>query len=297
MKILLTGRNGQLGWELERALPAVGRVFAFDRQSLDLADVASIRRAILEVRPEIIVNAAAYTGVDAAENERELAWTINAKAPGFLAEEARKTGALLVHYSTDYVFDGTKGSPYTESDPTAPLNVYGESKLAGEGAIRDSGATHLIFRTSWVYATRGRNFFLTILRLAAEREELRIVDDQIGVPNWAGAIADATCRVLAQIAGAGSKFAVKDVSGLYHMSGLGQISWFEFANAILKETSNASLGPRRLQRVIPIKTAEYPTTAQRPAYSVLNSEKVDATFGARLPDWKIQLKQALKSDS
>jgi len=296
VKILLTGKTGQLGWELERILPSIGDVVALDRRVLDLADSDSIRRAVRDLRPTLIVNAAAYTAVDQAEDETELAHAVNAEGPGILAEEAKKIDAALIHYSTDYVFDGRKTSPYTEDDPTGPLNVYGKTKLAGEQAIQAVGVPHLIFRASWVYAMRGKNFLRTILRLAAEREELRIVDDQIGVPNWADAIADSTCRVLARVAGKKSRFAAKDVSGVYHMSGAGQISWFEFAHVILEQTSNAALGGRKIQRVIPIKTVEYPTRARRPAYSVLNSEKLNVTFGVHLPDWKKQLELALRID-
>jgi dTDP-4-dehydrorhamnose reductase len=293
MRILLIGKSGQIGWELERSLLALGPIVALGREEFDLTNPSSIQRIVSEIQPEIMVNAAAYTAVDRAEDERELAYTTNAKAPGLLAEEARKTGALLVHYSTDYVFDGTKRSPYTESDPTSPLNVYGESKLAGEQAIQDSGAAHLIFRTSWVYSTRGKNFLLTILRLAKEREELRIVDDQIGIPNSAGAIAKATCAVLKQLV----DVSPGKISGIYHMSGVGAgISWFKFASAILDEARNLASCPDKMPRVTPIKTQEYPTRAHRPAYSVLNSEKLDATFGVRLPDWKTQLKRVLRSE-
>lgn len=292
MKILLIGKSGQIGSELEQSLPALGHIVALGREELDLTNSPSIQRIVSEIQPEIIVNAAAYTAVDRAENDRDLAWEINAKAPGVLAEEAKKLGALLVHYSTDYVFDGKKNSPYIESDPTNPLNVYGESKLAGEDAIRDSGADHLILRTSWVYATRGKNFLLTMLRLAGERDELRIVDDQIGVPNSAHAIANATCAILKQIAA----MSQEKRSGIYHMSGAGPgTSWFEFARSIFDEAHKLPSGPDRIPRLTAIKTAEYPTPALRPAYSVLNSENLAATFGVRLPDWKNQLKQALRS--
>ena len=224
-RILLTGRNGQVGWELERTLAPLGEVLAFDRKGFDLAEPDEICHSLRELKPDIIVNAAAYTAVDRAEAESDMAMAINATAPGIMAEEARRLGALLVHYSTDYVFDGAKSAPYTEEDATGPVNTYGRSKLAGERAIWESGCRHLIFRTSWVYGTRGGNFLRTILRLAAERDELRVVDDQIGAPTWCRMIAEASSLALAR----------PDVPvGLYHLAGSGETSWFGFARAILK---------------------------------------------------------------
>ena len=300
-KILLTGRNGQVGHELEQLLPAIGETSAFDRQRLDLTNPAELRRVINEIRPQIIVNAAAYTAVDRAESEEALARAINAEAPAVMAEEAKKIGALLVHYSTDYVFDGTKHSPYEEDDPPNPLGVYGKTKLEGEQAISETGATHLIFRTAWVYATRGRNFLLTILRLASEREELQIVRDQTGAPTWCREIARATSTILTDAVNKGS--IPNGISGTYHMSAGGTGSWYDFARAILDEASrtpakapwltDAMRGrPVVAKRVLPISTDQYPTPARRPAYSVLSNSRLNRTLGVELPDWREQLHSA-----
>jgi dTDP-4-dehydrorhamnose reductase len=301
-KILLTGKNGQVGRELEHLLPRLGDVVALDRQQLDLARPAEIRRVVREVRPGLIVNAAAYTAVDQAEKEEVAARAINAEAPGVLAEEAKKIGAALVHYSTDYVFDGSKRTPYEEDDPPNPINAYGRTKLAGEQAIRESGVAHLIFRTEWVYAQQGRNFLLTILRLATQREELRIVSDQIGAPTSNRDIAEATTKILAQIFKPQSKqTSWPEVGGTYHMTAAGETNWYEFAKAILEEASQvnplpawlaAATGARPLiaQRIIPIRTEDYPTPARRPAYSVLSNARLEQTFGVQLPDWRSQLR-------
>jgi dTDP-4-dehydrorhamnose reductase len=300
-RILLTGANGQVGNELQRLLPALGETASYDRAQLDLAKPADLRRVINEIRPQIIVNAAAYTAVDRAESEEALARAINAEVPGLMAEEAKKIGALLVHYSTDYVFNGTKTSPYEETDATDPLGVYGKTKLAGEEAVRQSGAPYLIFRTAWVYATRGRNFLLTILRLASEREELRIVRDQVGAPTLARGIARATASVLATVIEEdGRATSALGVSGTYHMTAGGIASWYDFARAILDEAlqgpSNmpwlaaATQGrPLIAKRIVPITTDQYPTPARRPAYSVLSSCLLNQTFGVQLPDWREQL--------
>jgi dTDP-4-dehydrorhamnose reductase len=301
-QILLTGKNGQVGQDLQRFLPRLGEVVALDRQQLDLSRFDEIRRVIREIRPALIVNAAAYTAVDLAEKEHSLAQAINAEAPAIMAEEARRIGAALVHYSTDYVFDGIKNSPYEEADPTEPTNVYGKTKLAGEQAIRDSGAHHLIFRTAWVYSTRGKNFLLTILRLATEREELRIVNDQIGAPTWSREIASATAEVLRNFFDrTGNVSAWAELSGTYHMTAGGETSWFEFAKAILEEAKKQATSPAPwlaeathrkplLSRVVtPITTAEYPTPARRPAYSVLSNLHTVRTFGIELADWRTQL--------
>jgi dTDP-4-dehydrorhamnose reductase len=301
-KILLTGKNGQVGHDLQRFLPRLGEVVALDRQQLDLSRFDEIRRLIRQIRPALIVNAAAYTAVDLAEKEHSLAQAINAEAPAIMAEEVRRIGAALVHYSTDYVFDGIKNSPYEEADPTEPNNVYGKTKLAGEQAIRDSGAHHLIFRTAWVYSTRGKNFLLTILRLATEREELRIVNDQIGAPTWSREIASATAEVLQKFFDrTGNVSAWAELGGTYHMTAGGETSWFEFAKAILEEVKKQATSPapwlaeatRRkplLSRVVtPITTAEYPTPARRPAYSVLSNIHTVRTFGIELADWRTQL--------
>ncbi len=299
--ILLIGTNGQVGRELNRTLPRVGEVTPLDRQLLDLTQPEEIRRAIRTFHPTFIVNAAAYTAVDKAESEETLARTINAEAPAVMAEEAKKIGASLIHFSTDYVFDGLKTSPYDEDDPANPRNVYGRTKLEGERAIQFSDATHLIFRTAWVYATEGRNFLLTILRLATQREELKIVRDQIGAPTLASELARATANILAQICDTeGGPFSLADVSGIYHMTAGGETSWYDFANAILQEAARTPAAfpwfaaatnnlPLIARQVIPITTDEYPTPARRPAYSVLSNARLNRTFSLQLPDWQTQL--------
>jgi dTDP-4-dehydrorhamnose reductase len=305
--ILLTGKTGQLGSELLRLLPQLGEVIAPDRRALDLLDAGNLRRAVRDTRPQLIVNAAAYTAVDAAENDEATAYAINADVPAVLAEEAKNIGAAIVHYSTDYVFDGLKAAPYEEADSTNPINVYGKSKLAGEQAIRTSSVPHLIFRTSWVYATHGRNFLLTILRLATEREELRIVRDQAGAPTWAREIAVSTAKILARVLERGNVASVfSQVEGTYHMTAAGETTWYEFANMILEKTArvpgdvswfaDATRGrPLITKRIIPITTAEYPTSASRPAYSVLSNSRLIRTFGFELPDWRTQLQRAFST--
>jgi dTDP-4-dehydrorhamnose reductase len=299
--ILLTGKTGQIGSHLHGLLSPLGQVFAPDRHELDLSKADSIRRVLRETRPQLMVNAAAYTAVDAAENEASSAFAANAEAPAVLAEEAKRANAFLVHYSTDYVFDGAKRSPYIETDATNPLNVYGKSKLAGEQAIRDSDASHIILRTSWVYATRGRNFLLTILRLATERQELRVVSDQIGAPTCAVDIAAATAKILARILAPGAH-RLREVRGTYHLTAAGETTWYDFARAILDEASEASgdlpwfpaaTGGRPViaKRVVPISTAEYPTPARRPPYSVLSNSRLLETFGVALLDWRTQLRR------
>lgn len=291
-RILLTGRYGQVGWELERILPQVGEVFAFGKEDLDLAYPDQIREKVRLVKPSIIVNAAAYTAVDKAEKEPELAMAVNGTAPGVLAEEAKRADALLVHYSTDYVFDGTKTTAYTEEDEPNPLNVYGKTKLAGEQAIRSTCPRHLIFRTSWVYGLRGRNFLLTILRLAKEKEELRVVNDQRGAPTWCRRIALATAEIL-------NRPAILNLDndcffGLYNLVAGGSCTWFEFAQGIL-----AASGEKALEntRVIPIRTEDYPTPVKRPPDSRLDCAKAIKAFGIELPDWKDDLHLAAKGDS
>lgn len=280
MKILLTGGHGQVGWELQRTLAPLGPVYAPARAELDLADADALRQAVRHLGPDLIVNAAAYTAVDRAESERELAFLINGDAPGILAEEARRLGAAIVHYSTDYVFDGTKGAPYEEIDAPRPLNVYGESKLAGEKAVAAAGAAHLILRTSWVYGMRGKNFLLTMRRLAAERDELRVVDDQVGAPTWSRLIAEATTAILAHCLHKGSVVPqLADRGGLYHLSCAGQVSWHGFAQAIVAGLANPPA-------VTPIPSREYQTPAARPAYSVLSNQKLARAFGLMLPDWR-----------
>jgi len=287
VNILLTGKNGQVGWELARTLLPLGHVTACGHGELELADAAAVRRKLDEVRPDVIVNAAAYTAVDKAESEPELAEAVNAAAPALLAQEAARRGALLIHYSTDYVYDGAKAAPYVETDPTGPLGAYGRSKLAGEAGIRAAGCDHLIFRTSWVYSVRGANFLRTILRVAAEREELRVVADQIGAPTWARLIAEATAHALRQAMqepGSG-KFA----SGVFHLTTAGETSWHGFASAIV-----AGRDGLRVKAVTPITTAEYPLPAPRPANSRLDTGAFRARFGLALPDWRDCLQLCLE---
>jgi dTDP-4-dehydrorhamnose reductase len=275
-RILLTGGNGQVGWELQRTLAPLGEVVAFDRAGLDLVDADAIRRIVRAVRPAVIVNAAAYTAVDKAEEESAAAQAINGTAPGILAEEAKRLGVLLVHYSTDYVFDGINPAPYTESDTPNPLGAYGRSKLAGERAIQASGGEHLILRTSWVYGLRGKNFLLTIRRLAAERPVLRIVGDQIGAPTWCRGIAEATAALLASN---------QSPHGLFHLAAAGATSWHGFAAAIVASQGSSA-------RVEEITTAEYPLPAQRPMNSRLDCSAL-RSLGIALPDWREQLRLCL----
>ena len=299
--ILLIGTNGQVGRELNKMLPRVGEVTSLDRQQLDISKGDEIRGAIRRLRPALIINAAAYTAVDKAESEPALARAINAEAPSVMAQEAKTIGALLVHYSTDYVFDGKKTTPYEENDPTNPQNVYGKTKLEGERAIQASGARYLIFRTAWVYAAEGRNFLLTILRLATQREQLRIVCDQTGAPTWSREIARATTDVLSRILEKkDSPRSPADFSGIYHMTAAGETTWFDFAQAILEQSRTIDAGapwfasatnrlPLITRQIIPIPATEYPTPASRPAYSVLSNERLARTFSVRLPDWQTQL--------
>ncbi len=280
--ILLTGAAGQLGFELQRTLSAHGEVTACDRRTLDLGDRDAIVNSVRSLRPHLIVNAAAYTAVDRAENEVANAEAINAVAPGILADEARRIDAALIHFSTDYVFDGLATAPYDEDAPALPLNAYGRSKLGGEQAIAAAQCAYAIFRTSWVYGSRGNNFLLTMQRLARERDELRVVADQIGVPNWTRDIAQA----VAAIVGRGMP-ALVERTGLYHLSASGAASWFEFAQAIV--------GDVRRPRVVPITTAQYPTPALRPAYGVLATAKFERTFGFGQSHWRDALKRCLQS--
>jgi dTDP-4-dehydrorhamnose reductase len=300
LRILLTGKNGQIGAHLAMLLPQLGEVAAFDRHALDLSNPDQIRRAIHDVQPNVIVNAAAYTLVDQAEREEKLARIINVDAPALMAEEAKKVGALLVHYSTDYVFDGSSSRPYVETDQPNPLNIYGKTKLAGEEAIRAVGAPYLILRTAWVYGTTGRNFLVTILRLATERDELRVVRDQMGAPTWSQEVAKATVRVLVQLSEQGGE-AISKTHGMYHMTAGGQTNWFEFAEAILEQASRMPRGTGWFEvatkgqhlvtrRVTAIATEEFPTLARRPSYSVLSNSRLKQDFGLELPGWPLQLR-------
>ncbi len=287
MRILLTGADGQVGWELRRALAPLGEVAAFDRQGLDLADPDQIVRRVREVRPGVVVNAAAYTAVDRAETEPELARAVNGRAPGVLAEEARRLDALLVHYSTDYVFDGAKIEPYTEDDAPNPINVYGRTKLEGDRAVAASGCRHLTLRTSWIYATRGTNFLLTMLRLARAGRALRVVEDQVGAPTWARDVANATATLLGK-----PGLAVPGPDGLSHLCAAGHTSWFGFARAIFDSPELARLGiaPPALEA---IPTSAYPTPARRPQNSRLDCSRIAGRAGLRLARWDEALRGAM----
>ncbi len=306
-RILLTGRDGQVGRELERVLAKTSELKALGRQELDLTQPSQIREAIRAFKPHVVLNAAAYTAVDKAESEEPLARAINAEAPAVMADEAKTIGAALIHYSTDYVFDGTKKQPYTEDDAPNPLGAYGRTKLAGEKAILQAGERYVIFRTEWVYATRGKNFLLTILRLGSEREELRIVDDQIGAPTWSREIAKATAQVISKEWHRVGAQSFQGRVGIYHMTAAGQTSWFGFTSDIIKTARRYQNGagwlrktiterPLKVQRVVPIATKDYPTPARRPAYSVFSNERLQRTFGVKLPDWRIQLETALSQE-
>ena len=271
MKILLTGRNGQVGWELARRLGALGDLVAPGREELDLADADAIRRFVRGAKPDLICNAGAYTAVDKAEAEADLVTRINGEAPGLLAEEAKRSGALLVHYSTDYVFDGEKAGPYVEDDAPNPLNAYGRSKLAGERAIQASGCRHLILRTSWVYGARGKNFYLTMAAKAAKGERLRVVDDQRGVPTTSAFLAEKTIELVR-----------RGASGLLHVVPAGETTWYGFAREIVRTTGAST-------EVVPITSAEFPAAARRPRNSVLDNRKAAKLLGASMPHWQALL--------
>ena len=282
-RILLTGADGQLGQELQQTLMPLGEVIALTRQELDLSQSEHIRQLFQQIRPNLIVNSAAYTAVDKAESEVDLAQAVNGTAPTILAEEAKKIGALLLQVSTDYVFDGQKNTPYLETDPTHPLSSYGKSKLAGEIGIHQVTNNYLILRTAWVYGVYGKgNFVKTMLRLGQDREELRVVADQVGSPSWAKDIADAIAQLLQS-----------EATGIYHFTNSGVVSWYDFAIAIFEEAR--ALGfPLKVQRVIPITTADYPTPAVRPAYSVLSGKKITDILGDYPPYWRDSLRKMLK---
>jgi dTDP-4-dehydrorhamnose reductase len=291
-RILIVGNAGQLGRELEKIFAGVGPIVAVDRESVDLADPAQTRELVRRAEPDIILNAAAYTAVDRAESERDLAYAINEGAPSVLAEEALRRNALLVHYSTDYIFDGSKSDPWVETDTPNPLNVYGASKLAGEQAVENAGGKFLIFRTSWVYGPHGNNFLLTMLRLGRERDRLSIVDDQIGGPTTSIELARATHAIVTGVLA--DRFgAPQDWAGLYHMTCSGSVSWFGFAKAIF--ASAAELLPVKPPALTPITTEEYPTPAARPRYSVLSNDSLQARFGVRLSPWESALDETLEA--
>jgi len=290
-RILLSGANGQLGWELNRTLSSQYEVHAVERSKLDLTDSNQIRQRVSEIKPDIIINAAAYTAVDKAEEESELAFAVNAEAPAILAEEAARIDAALIHYSTDYVFDGSGDQPWREEDRPAPLNVYGKSKLAGEQAITTSGVPHLIFRTSWVYGTHGHNFVKTILRLAAEKDEMNIIDDQIGAPTSAAFLANTIAQILNQLKD-NPKKGIAENSGTYHLCCSGETSWHGFASEIVRlaEQNDIHLA---LKTIHPIPTSAYPTPAQRPKNSRLDCTRLNNLFGLQPVAWQTALAQAL----
>jgi len=289
-KILIFGRIGQVGWELRHKLACLGQVTAIEYPEIDFSKPDSICAAVRATKPAVILNAAAYTAVDKAESDPELATAINATAPGVIAEEAKLMGSILVHYSTDYVFDGTKHDPYVETDAPNPINVYGRTKLAGDQAIQSVGGDYLILRTSWVYGARGSNFLLTMLRLAQERPELRIVDDQIGAPTSSECIAQATANILAQLL-APSGRGIDGCSGIYNLTSTGETTWFGFAMALLTKSSG-TFG-FTVPNLIPIKTSDIPRPAKRPANSRLSCQHLEQTFGVTLPRWEHALSLVL----
>jgi dTDP-4-dehydrorhamnose reductase len=284
MKILLLGSSGQLGYELRRSLQGLGEIAAPGHSALDLADLAQVRDTVRAIRPGLIVNAAAYTAVERAETDADMAFRINAEAPAVMAEAARETGAAMVHYSTDYVFDGAKAGPYIEEDLPAPLNVYGSSKLGGEQAVAAAGIPHLILRTSWIYGLRGNNFLLTMLRLARERGAVRVVDDQCGTPTWSRTAAQCTAHILAQARIGGGGW-WEEHAGLYHLSCAGQTSWHGFAQAIMAAADVKC-------EVQAIATSEYPSRVQRPRNSALCCDKF-ATHFFQLPNWREALQMCI----
>lgn len=288
-RILLFGKSGQVGWELRRALAPMAEVVAVGSGEVNLTDPDAVRSAVREAAPAVVINAAAYTAVDKAESDAETAMLVNGEAPGWLAEETKRLGVLLVHYSTDYVFDGDGARPYAEEDAPGPVGVYGRSKLAGERAVQAVGGAHLIFRLCWVYGARGQNFFLTMRRLARERERLRVVRDQIGSPTWSRDIATATALAVRQTLGTGDPAAF---TGLYHLAAAGHTSWHGFASRIVE---GLAVAERKCTVVEAIPTSEYPTPARRPAYSVLCCDRLERVFGLRLPGWERSLEMVVES--
>jgi len=292
MKILLLGKNGQVGWELQRSLAPLGELIALDRHSTnycgDLSNPDAVAETVKRLKPTVIVNAAAYTAVDKAETETELAYTINAKAPEALAQAAKQIGAWLVHYSTDYVFNGSGSQAWQETDAVAPLSVYGQSKLAGEQAIQAAEGLHLIFRTSWVYAARGNNFAKTMLRLAKERDQLSVINDQIGAPTGAELLADVTAHAIR------SGLKQPELSGLYHLAAAGESSWYDYARYVLDYARKMGIELKTAENAITaIPTSAYPTPAQRPLNSRLNTEKLQSQFGLVLPNWRMGVERML----
>jgi dTDP-4-dehydrorhamnose reductase len=286
-KILIFGRVGQVGWELRHKLACLGQVSSVDFPEIDFSKPETIREAVRAAEPTVIVNAAAYTAVDKAEATPEPAWALNATGPAVIAEEAKRLGALMVHYSTDYVYDGSKQGAWVETDAPGPLNVYGQTKLAGDEAIAAAGGDYLILRTSWVYGARGANFLLTMLRLAKDRPELRIVDDQTGSPTTSECIAQATADILAQVLSPRGE-GMAGRSGVYHLTNSGATTWFGFAKEFLSRQANCP-------KLTPIPASEYPVPAKRPVNSVLSCEKLAGTFGVRMPSWEVALDLVLET--
>ena len=290
MKLLLFGKGGQVGWELQRSLAPLGELIALDFDSTDycgdFTNLAGLAETVRAIKPDVIVNSGAHTAVDKAEGEPELVRTVNALAPSALATVAADIGAWLVHYSTDYVFDGSGSAPWVESDKPAPLSVYGRTKLEGEQLIQASGCKHLIFRTSWVYAARGGNFAKTMLKLAQEREVLKVINDQIGAPTSAELLADVTAHAIRQVRGQ-SPIELTDLSGIYHVVAAGQTSWFEYANEVIAHVERAQSAIKIVaKKVEPVPTTAFPTAARRPLNSRLNTDKLQNTFHLTLPHWK-----------
>jgi len=291
VRLLITGANGQVGWELRRSLLPLGEVIAFGRAECDLARLTDVSRILREAKPDIIINAAAYTAVDLAEDEEALATLINGTAVGTIAETARQLGALLIHYSTDYVFDGAKDTAYTEDDLPHPINAYGRSKLAGERAIEQCGGQALILRTGWVYAARGRNFLRTILHLAQERDEIRIIADQSGAPTWAREIADATASIARQVQQGREKYAFQP--GIFNLTAAGETSWFGFAQAIIDQAAAQPGLLSRKIKILPIPSADYPVRVARPKNGRLAGDRVRARFGIALGNWQQALSRCM----
>jgi dTDP-4-dehydrorhamnose reductase len=300
MKILVIGQVGQVGWELQRTLLNLGTVVSVDQPAIELTDADSIRSVIRCAAPELIVNAAAYTAVDKAEDQPELAMKINGIAPGIMAEEAKRLSAAFLTYSTDYVFDGTKQGAYTEADTPNPLCAYGRTKLAGDLAVGAIGGSTLVLRTSWVYGSRGSNFLLTMLRLSRERQELKVVDDQVGAPTWSRAIAESTAHIIAQVTaprrngktGASVAELFEDYRGVYNLTAAGKVSWYGFTEAVLSYRRPAETSG--IATLLSIPATQYPTRAKRPQNSVLDNSKLSETFGIALPDWSEGLRLVMQ---
>jgi len=300
LKILIVGKTGQVSWELQRCMPLLGKVLCAGRPAVDLSNPDSVRDLVRDVRPDVLINAAAYTAVDRAESEPDLAMKVNGQAPGLLAEEMKLLGGLIVHYSTDFVYDGSGTEPWDEDSPPAPKNVYGAAKLAGDKAIEAVGGAYLIFRTSWVYAARGRNFLRTIIRLAQEGKPLRVVDDQIGSPTWSRDIAGATMLVLERLS-RGNLATPRHLStnarefrGTYHMSSAGYVSWCGFACAIIEQWKMAASQSRVTPTVMPITSSEFPTPARRPQNCRLSTKKLQNNLGISLPPWRDSLLRVME---